>query len=272
MVRYLVLSLLPYLLYATQIVEIHYFDENFDYKASLLISLEEKFYEAKGEIKKLDDNMYVINNVTTSAEENKVFKKQGFDIRIAPYSQNSTILILSRKDLNVRFEIDDTTGQGLKVSISRKPTPKESVTPSPLIGESMTKKEDFTFDYVRYVVVMGILLFLLLFLYVIKKRQTFAFSMLKGERQAKKETFDVVFQKPLDQKNKIVLIKMYDKEYLVMTGESNVLLDVIDPKNRKTPTQEIPKEDVEFDDILKLEKSRFDDYKDKASQLKELEG
>jgi hypothetical protein len=130
-------------------------------------------------------------------------------------------------------------GFGLRLRI----TPQKSATPSHTPTATSTRtttntatplatRPDTGVPGWRYWAVMGILLFLLLMMwfarrYAMKKRQT------PGDWLMPKEVADALgseavirYQKPLDGHNRLLLLEFGGKQYLLVVGNGNLLLDV----------------------------------------------
>ena len=92
------------------------------------------------------------------------------------------------------------------------------------------------------------------------KRKTLNFPKLK-------EDMKVLAQKPVDAKNKIVLFEYQNRKYLMLIGNTNVLLDVF------TDDITVPKNEVQFDEMLKLSKKydTIEKYIQNAEKLKEID-
>jgi flagellar biogenesis protein FliO len=114
-------------------------------------------------------------------------------------------------------------------------------------------------DAVSYIVGISILIILALILWFLK-RKTASLPSLR-------ENMKVLAQKPIDAKNKIVLFEYQDRKYLMLIGNTNVLLDVF------ADDVAVPKNEVEFDEMLKLSKkyNNIDKYIQNAEKLKEFD-
>jgi len=79
----------------------------------------------------------------------------------------------------------------------------------------------------RYWIVIGIMLLLLIALFVIKKNGTVigGWLMPKQEQTSTIPEAIIRYQKPIDRQNRVVLIEFNDRQYLMLLGSSNILLD-----------------------------------------------
>lgn len=127
----------------------------------------------------------------------------------------------------------------------------------------------------RYAIVLGILFAAVLLLFIIKKRVEKGRkpgSWLFKDNPHNLEEFTILFQKPLDSNNKIVLMEFGNRQYLVIVGTTNLLLDTFSDKEsvNEAGFESILKENQqELDDYMRIqskeEKSPLQSYKDKAS-------
>ena len=84
----------------------------------------------------------------------------------------------------------------------------------------------------RYWIVIGIMLFLFIILFIIKKKGI-TYDSSKGggwlmPKQAQVPPIQeaiIRYQKPIDRQNRIVLLEFNDRQYLMLLGSSNILLD-----------------------------------------------
>ena len=121
-----------------------------------------------------------------------------------------------------------------------------------------------------YYIVIAILLLGIIIMLWLKKKVAAAPSkgktpwLFKGS--AKKEGITVRFQKPLDPKNRVVMIEYEGQSYLVVIGNSNVLLDKY-KGNKPVTTQS------EFDKLLDENRTELDSYLrlDNAAEVEPLE-
>ena len=137
----------------------------------------------------------------------------------------------------------------------------------------MTQGMSDMVDY-RYYSVLGVLALLLLTLLFIKtklKNKQNAFKTKQKndwlEKVKKDEEVQIIYEKPLDGVNKVVLFQHLDRRYLVLTGASNVLLDKFG-EEKMTSEQDFQSFFEENQKKLNAyieNRQPLDAYKDKAS-------
>jgi flagellar biogenesis protein FliO len=170
-------------------------------------------------------------------------------------------------------------GFGLRIR-ARLNTPQSSTTASqPLITPRATTNPnatDVTNDSLlidgRYWSVMGVLALLLIVLLWVKRRVVKIGSKplaLGWSKQAQPSGIKVLFQKPLDTQNRVVLLEFGTSQYLILTGSSNTLLErfgqaqVQDEREFKTLFEQNRQK---LDEYLRLQQTQLNAYKEKASQ------
>jgi len=137
----------------------------------------------------------------------------------------------------------------------------------------MTQSMSDMVDY-RYYSVLGVLALLLVALLFVKaklknKQKTIKTKRENGwfEKVKNDEGVEIIYEKPLDATNKVVLFQHLDRRYLVLTGASNVLLDKFG-EEQMTSEQDFQSFFEENQKKLNAyieNRQTLDAYKDKAS-------
>ena len=137
----------------------------------------------------------------------------------------------------------------------------------------MTQGMSDMIDY-RYYSVLGVLALLLVVLLVVKaklknKQKTIKTKRENGwfEKVKSDDGVEIIYEKPLDDTNKVVLFQHLDRRYLVLTGTSNVLLDKFG-EEKMTSEQDFQSFFEENQKKLNAyieNRQTLDAYKDKAS-------
>ncbi len=191
-------------------------------------------------------------------------------------SKNTTVLSLkSDKPIGV-FASKTIDGFGLRVRVKLLAPLVSSVKPTPVATDG-TSTNLLKLVEPRYLMVLGVMLVLLLFLLWIKSKLKSANKRKKSKNWLFKsgvEDIEILSQKPIDQNNKIVLFSFKGQQYLVLTGNSNMLLDRYDGDR---PAGGVKGDDgfkalfeqnkQKLDNYLKLQQSsQLSNYKEKVSQ------
>ena len=137
----------------------------------------------------------------------------------------------------------------------------------------MTQGMSDMIDY-RYYSVLGVLALLLVVLLFVKaklknKQKTIKTKRENGwfEKVKSDDGVEIIYEKPLDDTNKVVLFQHLDRRYLVLTGTSNVLLDKFG-EEQMTSEQDFQSFFEENQKKLNAyieNRQTLDAYKDKAS-------
>jgi hypothetical protein len=230
-------------LYSANLINVNFFTSK--NKIDVLLSLDDKF---KGKVIKLKENSYEITNISADNIIQKEFNSFVSSIIIAPLDNNSIkIDIVSNNKVKVDVALTPD-GYGVRFRlINADTTSVTSVQSVPL-----PQKNSVNLDMLSYVVALVVLFIVALLLLLFRKKNVFTSSDMK-----------VVMQRPIDAKNKLVLLEFNSKKYLVIIGNTNILIDIFD-KDFKTP-----KNEVEFDEMLKLSQKydNIEEYIKRAEKL-----
>jgi len=251
MVRFLIF--LVSFLYAGDVINISYFPN--DTKVDVLFSLDEPF---KGKITQIDKNDYKIIGINIDRIEQKKFKQ--LNIIISPLNKNEVELrLVSNIKLSIKASIT-AKGYGLRIRILGF-NKKHSTNTN--INHTTTNNTD-NFNIINYFIVIAILIILIIILLIVKKK-----TLQKLPASLQKDGYKLLYQKMIDPKNRLVLIEVFGKRYLLLLGEkNNILLD-----NFSTQNQEELKDissQKSFEHLL--DEKLDDDYIKKASELKDFDG
>ncbi len=238
-------------LFGVNLINVNFFEQN--KKLDILLSLEGIF---RGKVVKDSKNKFFISNINSNKEYKKSFSnyfvkniavtpsKDGILISIDANKKYKTSVSLTPDGYGVRFRITNITKK-----IVQKP-------------QQITYAQDSGIDYMSYFIAVAILIILAIILWIFKKK-------LKTKLPVK-GNLDIVFQRALDPKNKIALIEFNKRKYLVIIGNSNILLDIFDENMINIKTQNEFEEYLQKDDINKKLDS-FQKYIKNAEKLKDFD-
>ncbi len=241
----LIYFILTNLLFSATLINVNFFQT--DNKIDVLLSLDEKF---NGKIIKESENEYIITNINSTQTYKKEF--QNFFIKkieVIPL-QKKIKLKIDASDFRIIPALTPDK-YGLRFRIA--PIKKED---SIKYLQATTQKESF--NYISYTIMLLSLIAIAIILWYIRKKTSLP---LKS-----KSSMKVIMQKQIDAKNKVVLFEFGAKKYLLLIGNSNLLIDVFS-EDIKTP-----KTKVEFDEMLKLHSKdeEIEKYLKNAEKLKDL--
>ena len=251
--------------------------------------------------KDLQNDQNIEKSVNSSILQELLFEPRGQNLALVIKSAAEVSVSASKTTdgfgLRVRVTPQAAANSPATTTISSQET-KENITESNLSGEQngsnlnasaqspslnlapqsgdvnfMTQSVSDMVDY-RYYSVLGVLALLLLALLFIKtklKNKQNAFKTKQKndwfEKVKKDEEVEIIYEKPLDGVNKVVLFQHLDRRYLVLTGASNVLLDKFG-EEKMTSEQDFQSFFEENQKKLNAyieNRQTLDAYKDKAS-------
>jgi flagellar biogenesis protein FliO len=252
MKKLILICLFSILAFAGNLIDVNFFPHKTF--TDVLFSFDSKF---NGKIEKLSKNSYYISGEYTSKIIDKKFENANInEIKISPYANGIKIEIFPKGKDKISFALTPE-GYGIRMRIK-----------SPLVMQKndslqalMAKNPENSIDYTTYFIMLAILIILAIILWIIKKRAP-KLPMKKSELK-----MGVLIQKPIDAKNKIVLFEFNKRKYLILVGNTNLLIDVFDENlvNINTPK--------DFDEFLKVD-SRIEEVKKyikNAEELKEFD-
>jgi hypothetical protein len=148
---------------------------------------------------------------------------------IIPQNNRTAIVLSLGKD--VTFKVSKTVDNyGLRLRFYKQTSAKPIIKPTTSIATSTstlrTKPDSQSNTNYIYVVIFLILAIFILLL--IKKRidkNGTGKSWLFKDGKSSSEQFNILFQKPIDATNKVVLLEVNQRQYLVILGNSHLLLD-----------------------------------------------
>jgi len=260
--RFIILLLFIVFANASNVLNISYFSST--NKMDILFSLDTPF---KGKIVSLSRNSYKITNINLDRIEHKKFKK--LDIVISPLDTNSINLKLNyNKTLNVQASIT-AKGYGLRIRILGLKTENQKTSTQNINSNNLSQVEKSgSFNYFNYIMVILILVFLILVLLYVKKK-----TLEKLPTSLKQDNYKVLYQKMIDPKNRILMIELFNKRYLLLLGNNNnILLDNFSENNSKTQEElEDISSQSEFDKMIskELKQETKNKFVQNASNLKE---
>ncbi len=203
---------------------------------------------------------------------------------------SSFISALSITPVSSGAQIVASVPQGIKLSVSKtsdayglrlrfqnsvvgskKNTPAESK-----LGLSgIETKEEMQLDN-NYIIIVSLLFILLIVLVLIKRKIASATDsptpwLFSKKSSTPQEAVNLKYQKAIDQKNRVVLLEYGEESYLVLVGNSNILLDKFrgnTPKNENEFNTILKDKHQELDEFMRLDTTDhevLDSYKQKAS-------
>lgn len=281
--KYLLLLLLPYLLFGSKILSYNVYERS--NRADIMLTFDTPFDGKLSQIKQ--DNNIILKLQGASIEAPKIKNINTsylHKMTITPINSHTEIILQTADNVNMSAS-KTSDAYGLRLRFFKEElsstTPVKSQSVSPAVPALPTKPAN-EFNN-SYYIVIAILLFGIIIMLWLKKRMGVVPSkgkqpwLFKGH--TKKEGISVRFQKPLDPKNRVAMLDYEGQSYLVLLGTSNVLLDKYSGGKPIRTQSEFDKvlhdNKTELDSYLRLDNSAdiepLQSYKEKASgQIHEL--
>jgi len=286
--RYLLLLLLPYLLFGAKILSYNVYERS--NRVDIMITFDTPYEGKLAQIKKSNKIILKLEDASIEAPKIKNINTSYLHkMMITPINAHTEIILQTAADIAMSAsKTSDSYGLRLRFTKDIPVVKQEKQTNIVKTTDTVAKPSDLItkksgeFNNAYYVVIAVLLIGIFIMLWLKKKmgspqaksKQPWLF---KGS--AKKEGISVRFQKPLDPKNRVVMLDYDDQSYLVVIGTSNLLLDKYN-NNKPVETQSdferlLDENRTELDAYLQLDKSPdiepLQSYKDKASgQIHEL--
>lgn len=164
--------------------------------------------------------LLTLNGVSYAKEESKTINSPLITgILITPNARENKVIIGLRASNDTRINtkaINDSTGLMIRALDKNAPTSSGG-----LFYKQEPQQNSFEgkFDYTSYILIMVLLCVLLGALWWLSR---------SAKRGRNTKEFRVLFQRPLDRQNKFVVLEFGSKNFVMILGTSNVLLEIID--------------------------------------------
>ena len=200
------------------------------------------------------------------------------DLLIIPEGNSLKVSLKSDKKISV-VASKTVDGFGLRIRGSIMQASQAPVaTPSPTIADASVGTNASDFLDTRYVIVIAVLLVLSFVMLWIRKRLNALPQKNRSTGSGKSWLFNpktgipqevtLLHKKPLDTNNSVVLFEYGEIKYLVMTGNTNVLLEKFqngEVKDNSDFEKVFEDNRRRLDEYLKLQDTKLNTYKNKAS-------
>lgn len=268
--RFFLLLLLPCFLFGSKILSYNIYERS--NRVDIMLTFDTPYEGRLSQIRQDDKIVLKLEDASIEAPKIKNINTSYLHkMTITPINAHTEIILETASNIAMNVsKTSDAYGLRLRFNKEAAAGKNEIKKTDPAAGTASlpTKKaNDFNDSY--YVVIAILLIGILIMLWLKKKMGV---TPTKGKTPwlfkggAKKEGISVRFQKPLDPKNRVVMIDYEGQSYLVVIGNSNVLLDKY--KGNKPVTSQ-----SEFDKLLDENKTELDSYLrlDNAAEVEPLE-
>ncbi len=279
MIKFLLLLFLPFSLYASQILSYNVYERTD--RADVMITFDTPY---TGQIKQsLSKSKIIIKLEDATIESPKIKKvssKYLHSLTITPIN-NETLIVASVSPSTKLIVSKTSDAYGLRLRFTSKAAIKSSTASLPNTSQSnslsaLPTKKDDNLSQSYYIVVTILIIGIAILFYIKKKMKPIPVKKQKPNNWLFKNTqetaptanndtmteqnISIGFQKAIDTHNSVVMLNFGKQSYLLLMGNSNILLDkFIDNK---------PTSQKEFNEILQSRHEDLENFLGK-SQTKE---
>jgi hypothetical protein len=280
MKKIFILLCIPFALFASKILSYNIYDRSD--KVDVMLTFDTPY---EGVISQDNTQGKIVIKLADSSIESEKKKplnsKFLSDLTITPLSDSTQITAVVPADIQVQAS-KTTDEYGLRLRFEKNVPAASSSSTS-----ALPTQQDLAISP-EYYIVVGVLLVILGFVLYLKRKMTKALPKTNVATPSMKaikkpwsfnenteitEDMNIRFSKQLDPVNKIVMVDYGNLSYLILTGQSNLLLDKFEDNK--------PVNNNEFEELLRLrnqeleailyskpsEKEPFQTYKEKAASI-----
>lgn len=251
------LLLLPFFLFGSKILSYNVYERSS--RVDIMLTFDTPY---EGKLSKTVKNNKTILKLKDASIEAPKIKNISTSylhkMTITPINSHTEIILQTAP--NVTMNASKTSdAYGLRLRFTKGVPPKKPSTVAKAVSSvtsALPTKKAGELNNSYYIVIAILLLGIIIMLWLKKKMGA---PTAKGKQPwlfkggAKKEGISVRFQKPLDPKNRVVMLDYEDQSYLVVIGNSNLLLDKYNG-DKPITTQS------DFDRVLDENRSELDSY------------
>jgi len=272
MIKFLLLFLLPFSLYASKILSYNIYERTD--RADVMITFDTPY---TGKIKQSVSKSKIIIKLEDATIESpkikKVSSKYLHSLTITPVN-NETLIVASISPSTTLIVSKTSDAYGLRLRFTDKIVAKSAAAINTKHTDSLSNlptKKDNNMSQSYYVVVTVLVLGILILLYIKKKMKPIPANTQKPNNWLFKNTQEsttptnvnmaaqnvsIRFQKAIDNKNSVVMLDFGNQSYLVLMGNSNILLDKF--------TDDKPTSQKEFDEMLQSKHEDLENFLGKS--------
>jgi len=281
MIKYLLLFMLPFTLYASKILSYNLYDRSD--RVDVMITFDTPY---EGVIKQSAQNSKIIIKLEDSTIESTKLKQLYSNylqsLSITPMSGYTQIVASVPNTVGLQAsKTADYYGLRLRFTDQVAPQKVKQEESDPLSSLPTKKSGDMSQSYyiVITILVLGILILLILKKKLANPKQKKETSWLFKDNQetetksVKNNEVTIRFQKTIDSGNSVVMLDFAEQSYLVLMGNSNILLDkfIENKPNTKEDFETIlQSRHQELEDFLQTgdtNKEPLHSYKERASSI-----
>lgn len=255
--KHLLLLLLPFLLFGSKILSYNVYERS--NRVDVMLTFDTPFDGKLSQIKQNNKIILKLEGASIEAPKIKnISTSYLHKMTLTPIASHTEVILQTASSVNMSAS-KTSDAYGLRLRFTKGvPASKASTTKTSSFLDTvgLETKNDSEFNNSYYVVIAILMLGIIIMLWLKKKMGPVAAKgkqpwLFKGS--PKKEGISVRFQKPLDPKNRVAMLDFEGQSYLVLLGNSNILLDKYS-QGKPVRTQN------EFDKILDDNKAELDSY------------
>lgn len=268
--RYLLLFLLPLSLFASKILSYNIYERTD--RADVMLTFDTPYTgQIRQSINKSKIIIKLLDATIESPKIKKVSSKYLHSLTITPL-ENETLIVASITPSTKLIASKTSDGYGLRLRFTNKTTQRNTLAVPSAQTQNNTantlptkKSDDISRSY--YIVIFILIIGIIILLYIKKRIKPIQPTQQKQNSWLFKETtppaqtdenVSIRFQKALDNQNSVVMLDFGKQSYLVMMGNSNILLDKF--------TDNKPTSQQEFNEILQNRHEELDNFLGKSQQ------
>ena len=268
----------PFLLFGAQILDYKVLSDRSNY-TDIMFYFDTPFEGKMAQAQKGNKLTLLLKGASIEAQRSIIANTTYLKTVIISPSGDNTKLLLEL-GTNVKMKASKTSGHyGLKLRFATQVltsnTSDTNVAKQSLSNLPMKKEGEFNS---AYVIVIVFLMIAFILLWTVKRKM--GIGGTSGNKQpwlfksnsAPVDNVNIRFQKSIDQKNRVVMLDYADQSYLVVIGNSNIVLDKFEGNKPSTQSQfdEILDDNrAELDSFLQIDADKDDSlfsYKEKVSK------
>lgn len=268
--RYLLLFLLPLSLFASKILSYNIYERTD--RADVMLTFDTPYTgQIRQSINKSKIIIKLLDATIESPKIKKVSSKYLHSLTITPL-ENETLIVASITPSTKLIASKTSDGYGLRLRFTNKTAQRNTLAVPSAQTQNNTantlptkKSDDISRSY--YIVIFILIVGIIILLYIKKRIKPIQPTQQKQNSWLFKETtppaqtdenVSIRFQKALDNQNSVVMLDFGKQSYLVMMGNSNILLDKF--------TDNKPTSQQEFNEILQNRHEELDNFLGKSQQ------
>jgi len=265
-------------LYATTLLTYNIY--NRDNRVDIMLSFDTP-YNGKIYLKKNNKNFTItlkdisFNQIVTKNINSKIINK----IKIIPAKNNINIILNSNSNINISAS-KTINSFGLRIRATIKKDINKKNTLKNMLNQQNNWKPNFKTDTNSYsigryyILIISLIIFILILLYIKKKFISTSNKsnwLFKPNFSFKEQQIKIIHRKQIDRQNSVVILGYKDKRYLILTGNSNQLLDKFDADGKTEDKEEdfekiFTENKKKLDEFLKVGNDKLSTYREKVSQ------